>query len=149
MFGLVLHVKSKHRTGACLSYLYNIDIFQYTNTKIYPLFTKQYIYKIKYSLLYHSQIYAIVYIGIVSTYMYKGHLNNTALNKVLVAMSVEHRTSDLRSVGSNPTVGKKCFNCLFWRARGRSRTNEIKHDLHARYIWTQMEDHLNKKWRRY
>ena len=37
MFGRVLYVQSKHRTGA---YLCNIDIFQYTNTKICQNFHK-------------------------------------------------------------------------------------------------------------
>ena len=32
------------------------------------------------------------------SYMYKGHLNNLAFNKVRVAQSVEHRTTDLRAV---------------------------------------------------
>ena len=49
MFGRVLHVQSKHINGASLCYLYNIDIFSYTNRKIYPIFTKQYIYKTKYA----------------------------------------------------------------------------------------------------
>ena len=40
--------------------------------------------------------------------MYKGHLkfNIMFFNKVHVAQLVEHQTTDLRDVGSNPTVGK-------------------------------------------
>ena len=45
MFGRVLHVKSKHRTDVCLCYLYNIEIFQYTNKKYIQYSQKQYIYQ--------------------------------------------------------------------------------------------------------
>ena len=141
MFGRVLHVQSKHRTGVFLCYLNNIDIlvFQYINTKVYPIFTKQYIYKTKYAKLHYSRMYANIYIGIGSTCMYKGHLNNSAFNKVRVARSVEHRTTDLRAVSSNRTVGKTFSFCILslststWQADW-SHTSEIKHDIHPRYI---------------
>ena len=44
--------------------------------------------------------------------MYKGHLNNSAFNKVLIAQSVERRTTDLRAVGSNSNVGKNFSFCI-------------------------------------
>ena len=37
--------------------------------------------------------------------MFIGHLDSTAFNKVRVAQLVEHQTSDLRVVGSSPTMG--------------------------------------------
>ena len=55
--------------------------------------------------------------------MYKGHLNITAFDRVRVAQSVERRTSNLRTVVSNPTVGKNCSFFIFCRFRcapGRS-----------------------------
>ena len=45
--------------------------------------------------------------------MYKVNLKNTAFNKVRVAQSVERQTTDLRIVGSNPTVCKKNFSLYF------------------------------------
>ena len=150
MFGRVLHVKSKHRTGASHYYLYNIDIFQHTNTKIYPIFTKQHIYKTNYTLLHHSRIYANVYIGIGSTFMYKDHLSNSAFNKVRVAQSVEHRTTDLRVVGSNPTVDKNFSFCILplltrtWQVDWY-HTNEIKHDVHPKYIGSKRERSFERK----
>ena len=128
------------KASASLCYLYNIDIFQYTNTKKkYPTFTKQYIYmyKTKYAL-HHSRIYANVYIGIGSTCIHKGLLNNSAFNKVRVE-SVEYRTTDLMAVGSNPTVDKNVSFCILslstrtWQVDW-SHTNEIKRDAHPRYI---------------
>ena len=71
--------------------------------------------------------------------MYKGHLNISAFNKVRENQSVEHRTTDLRAVGSNPTVGKNFLFCILslstriWQVES-SHTNEIKHDVHPRYI---------------
>ena len=66
----------------------------------------------------YSRTYTNVYIGIRSKCMYKDHLNITAFNKVRVAQSEEHRTSDLRVMGSNPTVGKNVsfVFCRFRRA---------------------------------
>ena len=46
-----------------------------------------------------------VYIGIGRTCMFIDHLNSTAFNKVFVAQLVEHKTSDLRTVDSSPTIG--------------------------------------------
>ena len=71
--------------------------------------------------------------------MYKGNLNNTAFNKVRVAQSVEHRTSEFRAAGSNPSMGKAFLFCILsfstrtWQVDW-FHTNETKHDVHARYI---------------
>ena len=64
----------------------------------------------KYDLLHHSRTYTKVYIGIESTCIHKGHLNNTAFNLTQLAQLVEHQTSVLRAVGSSPTVSKN-FSC--------------------------------------
>ena len=71
--------------------------------------------------------------------MYKGNLNITAFKKVRAAQSVDHRTLDLRAVGSNSTVRKNFSFCILslstrtWQVDW-SYTNEIKHGVHVRYI---------------
>ena len=71
--------------------------------------------------------------------MYECHLNKSAFNKVRVAQSVEHRTIDLRAVVSNHTVSKNFSFCILslltrtWQLDW-SNTNEIKLDVHPRYI---------------
>ena len=72
--------------------------------------------------------------------MYKCHLNITAFNKVHVAQSVEHRTTVLRNVGSNPIVGKTFSFCILSLSPRTcqvdwSYTSEIKHDVHSRYMY--------------
>ena len=68
-----------------------------------------------------------------------GHLNSTAFNKAQVVQLVELQTSALRVVGSNSTLGKNFSFCIlslstrFWQVDW-SNTNEIKHDVHPRYI---------------
>ena len=69
--------------------------------------------------------------------MYKGHLNSTAFITARVAQLVEH--INLKVVGSSPTVGKNFSLCILslstrsWQVDS-SYTNEIKHDIHPRYI---------------
>ena len=41
--------------------------------------------------------------------MYKGNLNKTAFIKSRVAKSVQHPTTNLKVVGSSPTVGKNFY----------------------------------------
>ena len=133
---LFLLVDSKHRTSASLCYLYHIDIFRYETKN--TSFTRQNKLYIILDLS-CSWTYTNVYIGIGSTCMYKGHLNITAFNKVRLAHSVERRTTYLRDLGSNPTVGKNFSFCILllptrtWQVDW-SLTNGIKHDIHARYI---------------
>ena len=70
--------------------------------------------------------------------MYKGNLNITVLIKSRVAQSVQHRTINLKVVVLSPTVGGNCsFRILtrFWQDNW-SHTNEIKDDVHPRYIGT-------------
>ena len=61
------------------------------------------------------------------------------LQQVRLDQSVEHKTSNLRPVGSSATVGKKFSFCIlslstcFWQVDW-SHANEIKHDVHSRYI---------------
>ena len=56
-----------------------------------------------------------------------------------LAQSVEHQTSNLRAVGSSPTVVKNFSFCILslstcsWQV-DRPYANEIKHDIHSRYI---------------
>ena len=123
-----LHVESKPRTCASLCYLYNIDIFQYVTLnnlqdKINPL--------------HYSRSYTNVYIGIESTYLYKDHLYSIAFIKVRIAQLVEHQTSHLRVVGSNPIVGKTFSFCILslstrYLQVDWCHANEIKHDVHPR-----------------
>ena len=56
------------------------------------------------TLLHQSPTYTNVYIGTGRTCLFKGHLNRTVFNKVRVAQLVEHHTSDIRIVGSSPTM---------------------------------------------
>ena len=55
--------------------------------------------------------------------MYKGNLNITSFYKVRVAQSVEYRTTDLRAVVSNPTVGKHFSFCILSLSK---RTMQMK-----------------------
>ena len=68
-----------------------------------------------------------------------------------LAQSVEHQTSDLRVVGSGPTVGKNfSFGILSLSTRSWQvdwpNTNEIKHDVHPRYIGAKREWSFERKW---
>ena len=65
---LVLFCKSVVNTGlfVILTWWY-IQIHKYKKTKIYPIFTKQYIYKTKYAQLHSSRIFVNVYIIIGGT----------------------------------------------------------------------------------
>ena len=71
--------------------------------------------------------------------MYKDHSNRTAFIKARVAQSIEHRTKNLKVVGSSPTIVKNFSFCILslstrsWQV-DRSHTNEIKHDIHPRHI---------------
>ena len=70
--------------------------------------------------------------------MYKRHLNCKLLSAQL-AQSVEHQTTNLRVVGSSPTVGKTFSFCILslstrsWQVDW-SNTKEIKHYIYSRYI---------------
>ena len=55
------------------------------------------------------------------------------------AQLVEHQTSNLRVEGSSPAVGKDFSFCILSfstcsRQVDWSHANEIKHDVHPRYI---------------
>ena len=67
-----------------------------------------------------------------------------SIQQARLAQSVGHRTSNPRVVGSSPTVGKNfsfCISSLSTRSRQVvwSHANEIKHDLHPRYIGAYRE----------
>ena len=143
MFSRVLNVQIKHKTDASLCYFYNIDMLQHTNTKIYQIFTKLHD---KISSTYSIILKWMPMYTLVSekTYVYKGRLNNTAFNIVRVAQLVEHRTTDLRAVRSNTTVGKNFSFCILllltstWQVEW-SHKKEIKHDVYPMYIGAERE----------
>ena len=62
-----------------------------------------------------------------------------SIHQALLAQSVEHQTLNRRVVGSSPTVDKENF-ILYFVASDASwqvdwpHANEIKHDVHPRYI---------------
>ena len=93
----------------------------------------------KYTLLHHSQTYTNLCIGIGRTCMYKGCLNRRIFDKARLYQSVEHRTTNLKVVGSSPSVGKHLSFCILslstrsWQVDW-SHTYEIKHDVDPRYI---------------
>ena len=72
--------------------------------------------------------------------MFKGHVNRTDVNKARVAQLVGHQTSDLRVVGSSPTLDKNFSFCIFFAfdalLAGRLVPYEIKHDVYPGYIST-------------
>ena len=86
---------------------------------------------------------------------YKGHLDRMAFIQSHVAQLVQHRTTNLKVVGSSPTVGKTFFHfvfCRFRRAPGRS-TGPIQMKssvtLIRRILMHREIVHLKEKWRRY
>ena len=86
--------------------------------------------------------------------MYIGHFYNSAFNKRREAQSVEHQTTDLRAVGSNPTMGKN-FHFVFCRSRRAPcrSTGPIQIKSSITFILGikvhRDNDHLKEKWRRY
>ena len=66
--------------------------------------------------------------------MYNGHFNRTAFIKARVAQSLEHQATNLKVVGSSPTVGKNILFCILllstcsWQV-DLAHTNEIN-DIH-------------------
>ena len=71
--------------------------------------------------------------------MYNVHLNRTTFNKAFVAQLIEHRITNLKDVGSSPTVGKIFSFCILSLSTRSlqvnwSNTNEIKQDVHPRCI---------------
>ena len=65
-----------------------------------------------------SRTYTNEYIDIGSTCtsMFKGHFNRTTFTKARVAQSVEHQDTNLKVVGSSPTVGKIFSFCILSRS---------------------------------
>ena len=123
----------------CVSLLFEryryIQKYKYKN--IFNIHKTVHLYETKYAQLHNSRIYVNVYIGIGRTCMYNGLLNNSAYNKIRKAQSAEHRTTNLRAVGSNITVGKNFSFCILSLSRRTwqvdwSVTNEIKHDVYPR-----------------
>ena len=78
----------------------------------------QYINKTKYALLHHSRTYTNALIGIRSTCLYEGDLKRTAFIKSCVDQSVQHGTTNLKVVGSSPTVGKTFSFCILSLSTG-------------------------------
>ena len=144
VFGRVLHVESKHRTRASLCYLSNIDIFQYVTQNSTS-------YKTKHAPLYHSRTYSNEYIGIGSTYMYKGHFFRTAFIKALEAQSKEHQTTNLKVVSSSPTVGKNFSFCILSLSTCSWQFDWSHLNESMTLIWGNMciERMIIWKWRRY
>ena len=59
----------------------------------------------------------------------------TSIQQARLAQSVEHQTSNLRVVSSSPAVDKNFSFCILsLSTRSWSHANEIKHDVHPRYI---------------
>ena len=91
------------------------------------------------ALLHYSRTYTNVYIGIGSSCLYKGNLDRTIFIKSREAQSVQHWTTNLKVVGSSPTVGKHFSFCILslstrsWQVDW-SHANEIKHGVHPMYI---------------
>ena len=104
--------------------------------------TKQYVYKTKYAPLHSSRTYTNVYIYTLVSEVrvcIRAIENSTVFIKYRLSQLVEHQTSNLRVVGSNPTVGKNFSFCIkslstrSWQV-GWFHTNIFKHDVHTRYI---------------
>ena len=81
-----------------------------------------------------------IYIHWFRKYMYViRSFKSYSFHQTRLAQSVEHQTWIQRVVGSSPTVGKNFSFCIFslsmrsWQVIW-SRANEIKHDVHPRYI---------------
>ena len=98
MFNCVLHVESKHRTCASLCYTSNIDIFLYDT---------------------HNTLY----------FEHHQHdFKTTDFTKARVSQSVGYQATNLKVLGSNPTVVNIFSLCIL----SLSHTNGINHDVHPR-----------------
>ena len=113
--------------------------------------TKQYMYKTKYALIHHSRTYTNVYIGIWSTYIYvKSHFNRKAFIKARATQSVEYRATNLKVVGSSPTVSKNFSFCILslsmrsWQVNW-SHKKEIKAWHSSEVIGAQRELSFERK----
>ena len=88
--------------------------------------------------------------GVGSTCIHKGHLNKSFHILTRLAQLAQHHTSDLMAVGSIPTVRKNFLFCIFslsmcsWQVDW-CHTNEIKHEIHPRYIGAQREWSFERK----
>ena len=74
--------------------------------------TKQYIYMTNYTPLHHSRTCCTcitINTLILEVHVYNKDIQIVSLQQVQLAQSVEHQTSDLRLVGSSPTMGKIFF----------------------------------------
>ena len=73
-----------------------------------------------------------------------------SIRQARLAQSVEHQTPNLRVVGSSPIVGKNFSFCIVslltrsWQLDW-SHANEIKHDVHPRYIGAYRELSFERK----
>ena len=69
--------------------------------------------------------------------MFKGNFNWTTFIIARLAQSLEQRATNLKAVGSSPSVGKNFSFCILslstrsWQIDW-SYTNEIKHDIYPR-----------------
>ena len=113
-------------TSASLCYLYNIDILQYV-TQNSTCRRQNTLYFIILELISMYTLVSEVHV------CYTGHLNKTTFIKAQVAQSVDNRTANLRIVSSSLTVGKLFLSTRFCQV-GWFNTNEIKHNVHPRYI---------------
>ena len=102
---LVLFCMLKANTGLCVSLL--VVQYIYSNMQHKKVHVQDKIHCTSLS----SNLYQCMHWY--QKYMYvQVHLNRTAFIKARVARSVEHRTTNLKVVGSNPTVGKNFSFCL-------------------------------------
>ena len=80
-----------------------------------------------------------MYTLVLGVHVYNEIILMDSIQQARLAQSVEHQTSNLRVVNSSSAVGKNFSFCILsfstrsWQV-GWSHTNEIKHDVHPRYI---------------
>ena len=74
-----------------------------------------------------------------------------SIQQARLAQSVEHQTSNLRVVGSSPTVGKNFSFCILsiptrsWQV-DCSHANEIKHDvIRGIYVHRERKDNVKSR----
>ena len=127
VFGRVLHVESKHRTSASFCFLSSIDIFPYVTQ--YSTCTRQ-----------NTLYFIILKLISIHTLVLEFHLwsiRKDSFHQAQLTHSVKPLATNLKVVGSSPTLTKTILFCIFLFSTlslqvDQAHTNKIKNDIHLR-----------------
>ena len=101
MLGRVLRVESKHRNCASLCYFSNIDIFKYVTKTAHVQDKIGSTSSLMYTLVSEVHVYLKVTL-----------IRQPSSTPTWLTQSVEHRATNLKVVGSSPTVSKNFSFCI-------------------------------------